>query len=884
MLKNAAAWTLLCLEAAGVYEDVRVVGNGSFGVVANALAGEQRVAVKVLPCPDRVACHMNPSGLRELRALVALGGHPCVVQLRRALVTPLFDIVLEMQLYGCTASTLAAASPQGCLSAAHALAVVSCVAAALAEAHRHGMLHRDVKPANVLVAPCEQWPGIRAVLADWGSARHDGDAAAVQATPYVVTVLYAAPEALEGRLPYSSALDAWSLGVLAAELCSPGGWKGLFSKATAAGAGAVSRHRPACRAAILAALLEEEPPVWAAAAPPELAAAIRELLVPEPGGRTTAAAVHQALAAAVPPPTPPAGVVFQDPVDCPTTREWCRKHKVVVPRSGGLDVRLPREVYHHHCHCAPPAEAPPPPATLAAPLPSTPASLMHRLGSALGWPRKRTRAADPAGALPSKRGDAAALPPPPPRTSWAWPPGLLTPRERATLAALLLGPPLCLLPHGVLSGVLLAGHAAGAFSQAGGGGGPPLSAGHALALVTLCISMASGAASERSGYRWQTALASCVTVSATVGAVPDLSRAEQQWLHALFRTGALRTALLASPAQLQVLEAAGSSERAAWLAVQLHALDVELPTAVAATAALAAEGAGSQAAMLAIELAVASGVAPLPPPRCLLQPTAQSCFRATRRFDRACLVEEGALDDSGSVAVFTRVASRDFHVLGVSLAEGAALHSRRVAANQDVRAVWRANTAEVGRVDYSVAGLQALEPPHTARLKPWKTYATRTAAGAGDEKDCAPLPERSCWHFCGVLLRPLPRAVKALVARAEADSGTLAAFVARALVHGLFNGGAAPVHAVTDAAAVAGAWLQTHADASGEELCALLVAGSHQGVVAASVNAFMAAGGHTAFAEWEQYSRRLRVGHHHRKASSSGSVTDALLKPKAFFD
>jgi serine/threonine-protein kinase len=77
-------------------------------------------------------------------------------------------------------------------------AVVTAVAAALDYAHGQGLLHRDVKPANILVADPRDGKR-RILLADFGIARPLGDISGLTATNFIMgTVTYAAPEQLMG--------------------------------------------------------------------------------------------------------------------------------------------------------------------------------------------------------------------------------------------------------------------------------------------------------------------------------------------------------------------------------------------------------------------------------------------------------------------------------------------------------------------------------------------------------------------------------------------------------------------------------------------------------------------------------------------------------------
>jgi serine/threonine-protein kinase len=95
--------------------------------------------------------------------------------------------------------------------------IVTAVADALDYAHQRQLLHRDVKPANILLAQLDSG-GWRALLADFGIARRVDDSSGLtQSNIAVGTVAYAAPEQLMG-LPLDGRADQYSLAATAFEL------------------------------------------------------------------------------------------------------------------------------------------------------------------------------------------------------------------------------------------------------------------------------------------------------------------------------------------------------------------------------------------------------------------------------------------------------------------------------------------------------------------------------------------------------------------------------------------------------------------------------------------------------------------------------------------
>jgi serine/threonine-protein kinase len=85
------------------------------------------------------------------------------------------------------------------MPADEAIAIITAVARALDYAHQHGLLHRDVKPANILLSKRDDDGEQRVFLADFGIARELNDPSGITATNLTVgTVAYAAPEQLMG--------------------------------------------------------------------------------------------------------------------------------------------------------------------------------------------------------------------------------------------------------------------------------------------------------------------------------------------------------------------------------------------------------------------------------------------------------------------------------------------------------------------------------------------------------------------------------------------------------------------------------------------------------------------------------------------------------------
>jgi serine/threonine protein kinase len=107
----------------------------------------------------------------------------------------------------------------GPFSTARALHLVTRVASALDDAHRHGLLHRDVKPANILLGtPADPDGPDRVYLTDFGIAKGAGDAAGLTPSGHFAASLdYAAPEQIQMQ-PLDGRVDQYALGCVLFQL------------------------------------------------------------------------------------------------------------------------------------------------------------------------------------------------------------------------------------------------------------------------------------------------------------------------------------------------------------------------------------------------------------------------------------------------------------------------------------------------------------------------------------------------------------------------------------------------------------------------------------------------------------------------------------------
>jgi len=189
----------------------RTLGRGGMGTVylAEQQSLKREVALKVLH-PQRVSSQAQvDSFLREARAAGALN-HPHLLVVHGVHADPDLGLYCYAMEYVPGLTLSAAIQRQGVLSGSQALHVTQQVARALGYAHRHGLVHRDVKPDNILISPQGQ-----AKLADLGLVRDrlEGmSASSGRVLSLVGTPDYSAPEQCRNPGRASPSSDCYSLG------------------------------------------------------------------------------------------------------------------------------------------------------------------------------------------------------------------------------------------------------------------------------------------------------------------------------------------------------------------------------------------------------------------------------------------------------------------------------------------------------------------------------------------------------------------------------------------------------------------------------------------------------------------------------------------------
>jgi serine/threonine protein kinase len=198
-------------EEFGPYQLVGQLGAGGMGVVYRAIDRRvpRTVALKILH-PAMAADPVYRERFRRESAMLSAAEHPHIV--------PLYNtgeiehrLFLDMRLIGGD-DLQAALDRRGPMPVRRAVAVIDGLADALDFVHQRGVLHRDIKPKNVMLAGARFFP----YLLDFGIARADNEASLTQDGAVAGSMDYLAPERFRGE-PASRRSDLYSLtGVLMA--------------------------------------------------------------------------------------------------------------------------------------------------------------------------------------------------------------------------------------------------------------------------------------------------------------------------------------------------------------------------------------------------------------------------------------------------------------------------------------------------------------------------------------------------------------------------------------------------------------------------------------------------------------------------------------------
>ncbi len=194
---------------AGEYSIERELGRGGMGIVylARDVQLDRDVAIKVLPTHFSARRDLRERFLREARTAAGLS-HPHIVPIHRVGEAGGFVFFVMSYVPGQTlGERLRVGGP---LPSAEVMRIMREVAWALAYAHKHGIVHRDVKPDNILL---EEGSG-RALVTDFGIAHTEAaDHAPSDPGRIMGTARFMSPEQAAGQ-PVDGRSDLYSLGVV----------------------------------------------------------------------------------------------------------------------------------------------------------------------------------------------------------------------------------------------------------------------------------------------------------------------------------------------------------------------------------------------------------------------------------------------------------------------------------------------------------------------------------------------------------------------------------------------------------------------------------------------------------------------------------------------
>jgi len=197
---------------AGRYQILEELGRGGMGVVYRAedTKLKRTVALKFLPPELTHISEVKNRFMRKAQAAAALD-HPNICTVYE------FDQAEETSFISMAyieGQSLKKKIESGPLELDEALKITTQVAEGLQEAHKKGIVHRDIKSANIMVTERDQ-----AKIMDFGLARKTGGTLITQEGMTMGTIAYMSPEQARGE-EVDHRTDIWSLGVALYEMFS----------------------------------------------------------------------------------------------------------------------------------------------------------------------------------------------------------------------------------------------------------------------------------------------------------------------------------------------------------------------------------------------------------------------------------------------------------------------------------------------------------------------------------------------------------------------------------------------------------------------------------------------------------------------------------------